>query len=87
MKLEQIKDTVEQIRQGKQIKAITEVNKTEESPRENENVMGKESVQLDAETKEVKEEIFQNNFTSIEDRERLYKKRTVRKGKKTYRKS
>ena len=49
--------------------------------------MGKESVQLDAETKEVKEEIFQNNFTSIEDRERLYKKRTVRKGKKTYRKS
>ena len=81
------KDTVEQIRQGKQIKAITEVNKTEESPRENENVMGKESVQLDAETKEVKEEIFQNNFTSIEDRERLYKKRTVRKGKKTYRKS
>ena len=78
---------MEQTRQGKQIKAITEVNKTEESPRENENVMGKESVQLDAETKEVKEEIFQINFTSIEDRERLYKKRTVRKGKKTYRKS
>ena len=53
--------------------------------------MGKESVQLDAETKEVKEEILrkilQINFTSIEDRERLYKKRTVRKGKKTYRKS
>lgn len=57
MKLEQIKDTVEQIRQGKQIKTITEVNKTEESSQENENVMGKESVKLDAETKEVKEEI------------------------------
>ena len=91
MKLEQIKDTVEQIRQGKQIKTITEVNKTEESSQENENVMGKESVKLDAETKEVKEEIWrkilQINFTSIEDRERLYKIRTDRKGKKTYRKS
>ena len=57
--------------------SINEVNETEEPPQEYENITAEETVELDAETKELKYEILrkilQIKFTDIEDRERLSK--------------
>ena len=59
------------------------INETEEIPRENENVTAEEAVELDEETKELKDEILrkilQIKFANTEDRERLSKIRTDKK--------
>ena len=66
--------------------SINEVNETEEPPQEYENITAEETVELDAETKELKYEILrkilQIKFTDIEERERLSKISTNKKGKK-----
>ena len=77
---------MDQVRRGIQINSINEVNETEEPPREYENITAEETVELDVETKELKYEILrkilQIKFTDIEDRERLSKIRTNKKGEK-----
>ena len=86
---EQIKHTVEQVRQENQISTTNEVNETKEPPRENENITVEVTVKLDAETKELKDDnldkrrkILQIKFTNAEDTERLSKIWTVKKEKK-----
>lgn len=75
MTLKQIKDTVEKVREGNLINTMNEVNKTEEPSRENEKISAEENLQLDAETKELKDEILrkilQIKFTNTKDRQAL----------------
>ena len=75
MTLKQIKDTVEKVREGNLINTINEVKETEEPPRENEEISEEENLQLDAETKELKDEILrkilQIKFTNTKDRQAL----------------
>ena len=75
MTLKQIKDTVEKVREGNLINTMNEVNETEEPSRENEKISAEENLQLDAETKELKDEILrkilQIKFTNTKDRQAL----------------
>ena len=86
---EQIKHTVEQVRKENQISTTNEANEIKEAPQENENITVEVTVKLDAETKELKDnildkrqKILQIKFTNAEDTERLSKIRTVKKEKK-----
>ena len=87
MPIEQIKDTEKQVKQGNQINTINEVNEIEEQPWENENVTGDETLDLETEAKELKDEIsrkiLQIKFSNIDDTERLSQLRTDKKRKKT----
>lgn len=75
MTLKQIKDTVEKVREGNLINTMNEVNETEEPSRENKKISAEENLQLDAETKELKDEILrkilQIKFTNTKDRQAL----------------
>ena len=75
MTLKQTEDTVEKVREGNLINRINEVNETEEPSRENEKISAEENLQLDAETKELKDEILrkilQIKFTNTKDRQTL----------------
>ena len=69
--LEQIENTIKQIRQGKEINQQNQ-NPEMEQPQENTRDMSEEREELGAETKEMKEEILrqiiQLKNTDIEDR-------------------
>ena len=83
--LEQIENTIKQIRQGKEINQQNQ-NPEMEQPQENTRDMSEEREELGAETKEMKEEILrqiiQLKNTDIEDRQKLCKIRSDKKVRK-----
>ena len=83
--LEQIENTIKQIRQGKEINQQNQ-NPEMEQPQENTRDISEEREELGAETKEMKEEILrqiiQLKNTDIEDRQKLCKIRSDKKVRK-----
>ena len=83
--LEQIENTIKQIRQGKEINQQNQ-NPEMEQPQENTRDMSEEREELGAETKEMKEEILRQIIplknTDIEDRQKLCKIRSDKKVRK-----
>ena len=85
LKREQIENTIKQIRQGKEVNQQNQ-NPEMEQPHENTSDMSEEREELEAETKEMKEEILrqiiQLKNIDIEDRQKLWKIRSDKKVRK-----
>ena len=81
----QIENTIKQIRQGKEVNQQNQ-NPEMEQPQESARDMPEEREELDAETKEMKEEILrqiiQLKNLDIEDRQKLCKIRSAKKAQK-----
>ena len=81
----QIENTIKQIRQGKEVNQQNQ-NPEMEQPQESARDMPEEREELDAETKEMKEEILrqiiQLKNLDIEDRQKLCKTRSAKKAQK-----
>ena len=81
----QIENTIKQIRQGKEVNQQNQ-NPEMEQPQESARDMPEEREELDAETKEMKEEILrqivQLKNLDIEDRQKLCKIRSAKKARK-----
>ena len=82
---EQKENTIKQIRQGKEVNQQSQ-NTEMEQPQENKRDMPEEREELDAEIKEIKEEILrqiiQLKNIDIEDRQKLRKIRSDKKARK-----